>query len=292
MHHTPRQRFTLIELLVVIVVIAILMSMLMPAMQGAKNTARLVHCISNTRQLAIAAGGIYPNDNDRIVVPGVAPGPTTRLYTGAVRDQGMYGVGRTHGYSVSWLELIQDKTVDLSANRADEVYDIAYCPDDESYVNPYGKKGWWFGYGYVRQQSYALNHNFTNAQGIHLPAPRYLNYVKITRALVPNETVLIAETHYSTVWGARPHFLSTWPGISRTANHGALEVMTNEPQSVWPDVGAISLPRHGGRGFNVAFTDLHVEFIEHDGRANSPWKNPTSSADIAEMEKHWLVDYE
>ena len=145
MHHTPRQRFTLIELLVVIVVIAILMSMLMPAMQGAKNTARLVHCISNTRQLAIAAGGIYPNDNDRIVVPGVAPGPTTRLYTGAVRDQGMYGVGGTHGYSVSWLELIQDKTVDLSANRADEVYDIAYCPDDESHVSPYGKKGWWVG---------------------------------------------------------------------------------------------------------------------------------------------------
>jgi|ETNmetMinimDraft_26_1059896.scaffolds.fasta_scaffold16020_2 prepilin-type N-terminal cleavage/methylation domain-containing protein/prepilin-type processing-associated H-X9-DG protein len=292
MHHTPRQRFTLIELLVVMVVIAILASMLMPAMQGAKNTARLVHCISNIRQLAIAAGGIYPNDNDRIVVPGVGAGPTTRLYAGAVRDQGMYGVDGTQGYSVSWLELIQDKTVDLSANRADEVYDIAYCPDDESHVNPFGKKGWWFGFGYVRQQSYALNHNFTNAQGINLPAPRYLNYVRITRALVPRETVLIAETHYSTVWGARPHFVSTWPGISRTANHGALEVMTNEPQSVWPDVGAISLPRHGGRGFNVAFTDLHVAFIEHDGRANSPWKNPISSADIAEMEKHWLVDYE
>ena len=209
--------------------------MLIPALQGAKNTARLVHCISNTRQLAIAAGGIYVNDNDRIVVPGVGAGPTTRLYAAVVRDQGNYGVGHEHGYSVSWLELIQDKTVDLSANRADEVYDIAYCPDDESHVNPYGKKGWWFGFGYVRQQSYALNHNFTNAQGIHLPAPRYLNYVRITRALVPNETVLIAETHYSTVWGARPHFLSTWPGISRTANHGALEVMINEPQSVWPE---------------------------------------------------------
>jgi prepilin-type processing-associated H-X9-DG protein len=278
-------------LLVVIAVIAILISILLPAMGGAKSMARLVHCISNTRQLAIAAGGIYPNDNDRIVVPGVAPGPP-RLYVGAVRDQGMYGVGGTHGYTVSWLELIQDNTVDLSANRADEVYDIAYCPDDEFHANPYGKKGWWFGYGYVRQQSYALNHNFTNAQGIHLPAPRYLNYVKITRAIVPSETVLIAETHYSTVWGARPHFVSTWPGIPRTANHGALEVMTNEPQSVWPDVGAISLPRHDGKGFNVAFADLHIEFIKHDGRANSPWKNPTSPADIAEMEKHWVVDYE
>jgi prepilin-type N-terminal cleavage/methylation domain-containing protein len=75
MHHTPKPRFTLIELLLVMVVVAVLASMLMPAMQGAKSTARLAHCISNIRQLATAAGGIYANDNDRIVVLPARPSP-------------------------------------------------------------------------------------------------------------------------------------------------------------------------------------------------------------------------
>ena len=88
------------------------------------------------RQLAIGAGGIYANDYDRIVVPGVP----TRLYTAAVRDQGNYGVDGTHGYSGSWLELIQDNPVDLSANRPEAVYDIAYCPDDEYYYGANNNK--------------------------------------------------------------------------------------------------------------------------------------------------------
>ena len=100
--------------------------------------------------------------------------------------------------------------------------------------------------------------------------------------------MLIVETHYSAVWGARHHFAATFPNVHGDGPYP----MINEPQFIWPSIGAISLARHEGRGFSVAFTDLHVEFIEHDGRANSPWKNPTSSADIAEMEKHWLVDYE
>jgi len=57
MRHPTRSRraFTLIELLVVMVIISILIGMLLPAVQSAREAARHLRCISNMKQLALAA---------------------------------------------------------------------------------------------------------------------------------------------------------------------------------------------------------------------------------------------
>ena len=63
-----RSGFTLIELLVVISIIALLISILLPALQAARDTARLAVCKSNQRQILIGIH-TYANDYDGLVPP-------------------------------------------------------------------------------------------------------------------------------------------------------------------------------------------------------------------------------
>jgi len=59
-----RSGFTLIELLVVISIISLLISILLPALSSARRSARELGCLSNVRQLGIAAHA-YAADHDQ-----------------------------------------------------------------------------------------------------------------------------------------------------------------------------------------------------------------------------------
>src|SRR5690242_2570147 len=58
-----RSAFTLVELLVVIAVIGIVAAFLLPALAQAKERAKAVVCLNNTKQLALA-GVMYAGDHE------------------------------------------------------------------------------------------------------------------------------------------------------------------------------------------------------------------------------------
>ncbi|HEX7010793.1 MAG TPA: prepilin-type N-terminal cleavage/methylation domain-containing protein, partial [Phycisphaeraceae bacterium] len=60
--------FTLIELLVVISIIALLISILMPALAGAREAANAISCMSNQRQVGLTSQ-YYSHDFDGWIVP-------------------------------------------------------------------------------------------------------------------------------------------------------------------------------------------------------------------------------
>ena len=65
---SPHRGFTLIELLVVVAIIALLISILLPSLSKARDTARTVKCQANQKQF-INATNMYADSNEQEYVP-------------------------------------------------------------------------------------------------------------------------------------------------------------------------------------------------------------------------------
>lgn len=95
-----RSGFTLIELLVVVSIIAILVSLLIPALSGARHSARRVLCMSNTRQF-VAADLMYVQDHQ--VLPRMSEFVPTSIGVERLRQMARYlGMTAPEGEAIDW----------------------------------------------------------------------------------------------------------------------------------------------------------------------------------------------
>ncbi len=116
---TRRHAFTLIELLVVIAVIAILMAILMPALNRAREQGKRAACLNNLRQM-MTGWIMYADENEDKIVP------ANPQFTG----------GGWVVYPSSTNPTQEEK---IKGVRAGLLY--SYCPEVKMYKCPTGVRG-------------------------------------------------------------------------------------------------------------------------------------------------------
>lgn len=141
-----RSGFTLVELLVVVAIIGVLVALLLPAVQSAREAARRSQCVSNLRQLAIAAHNFhaarkeFPPGLNQFEVSAAPRFRGTSLFTYLLPYVEEDQLAEQWNY-----DLPMENTKSGPSARSATVVAVFVCPSDKIEQNPIDAAGRWYG---------------------------------------------------------------------------------------------------------------------------------------------------
>jgi general secretion pathway protein G len=173
--------FTLVELLVVIGIISVLIAMLLPALNKARQQAQVVQCMSNMRQIGMGIQ-MYTQQNKGMFPPRKLSDP-----------------GYIAGHWL-WINLLLDSRViasDITPSKTTRYSKVFYCPAfmaGSAPINMADPDNFRVVNGLTSYSlNYALDADYTNWDG----SSAIRHGVRISQVRQPAETILVIEGNVS-----------------------------------------------------------------------------------------------